>query len=111
MKLTDIPYYAKFIFKTADNETCFSTTDFEMIKFIVDANSDQTINKLKIGQKIQFQPIKDNPETYQVADISIRHLYDDTETHTYGFDNEDCNERQGDKKEWLFSLLIKLDKI
>ncbi|WP_299009803.1 hypothetical protein [uncultured Tenacibaculum sp.] len=111
MKLKDIPYYAKFIFKTADNETCFSTTDFEMIKFIVDAHSDETINKLKIGQKIQFQPIEDNPDIYKVSDISIRHLYDDTETMSFGFDKEDCNINQGDRKEWLFSLLIKLDKI
>lgn len=105
MKLIDIPYFVKFIF-SCDNGECFSTTDSEMLKFIVDADTKKPIIKLNIGQKIQFESVADNSKIYEITDIIIRHLFEDTDSHNYGFDSEDCDYTQGEDKEWLFSILI-----
>ncbi|OJX49862.1 MAG: hypothetical protein BGO88_08920 [Flavobacterium sp. 38-13] len=109
MKLIDIPYYVKFIFSCDSNDECFSTTDSEMMKFIVNASNKESISRLEIGQKIQFEPIARNPKVYEITNITIRHLFDDTDSHKYGFDSEDCEYNQGENKEWLFSILIKTE--
>lgn len=108
MKLTDIPYFAKFIFSNESTGECFSTTDSEMLKFVVTPTNRESITKLQIGQKIQFEPIEDNPKVHEITDIIIRHLFHDTDSHKYGIDLEDCTNSQGEDKEWLFSILINL---
>lgn len=108
MKLKDIPFFVKFIFSCDNCEDCFSTTDSEMLKFVVNESSGEPISGLKIGQVLQFEPIDENPNKYKVIDIIIRHLFNDTDSHKYGFDSQDCTTSQGENKEWLFSLLIKL---
>ncbi len=109
MKLKDIPYFVKFIFSCDDCEDCFSITDSEMLKFVIDESSREPIHELKIGQVLQFELIDENPKKYKVIDIIIRHLFDDTDSHKYGLDSQDCTSSQGENKEWLFSLLIKLE--
>lgn len=105
MKLEQIPYFVKFIF-SCENGECFSTSDSEMLKFIIDAKTKESISALSIGQKVMFEPTKDNNKTYEITDIKIRHIFDDTEMHKYGVDMEDCIYPQGESKEWLFSILI-----
>ena len=109
MKLIDIPYYVKFIFSCDSNDECFSTTDSEMMKFIVNASNKEPISRLEIGQKIQFEPITENQNVYAITNIIIRHLFEDTDSHKYGMDSEDCLYTQGEQKEWLFSILIKTE--
>ncbi|MDQ0064175.1 hypothetical protein [Chryseobacterium lathyri] len=105
MKLEQIPYFVKFIF-SCENGECFSTSDSEMLKFIIDQNSNEKINKLYIGQKLKFEPIEENEKTYEITDIKIRHIFPDIDDHKIGFDMEDCEYSQGENKEWLFSILV-----
>lgn len=111
MKLSNIPFFVKFIFSCENCNDCFSTTDSEMLKYIVYESTGKPINDLRIGQIIQFEPLDENEKKYKIIDIIIRHLFEDTDTHKYGFDSQDCTESQGETKEWLFSILIKLETI
>lgn len=105
MKLEHIPYFVKFIF-SCENGECMSTSDSEMLKFVINKNTKEKIDKLFIGQKLIFEPVEDNDKTYEITDIKIRHIFDDTEYHKKGIDMEDCTYTQGENKEWLFSILI-----
>ena len=105
MKLEQIPYFVKFIF-SCENGECFSTSDSEMLKFIIDKNTNEKIDRLFIGQKLNFEPTEENENTYEIIDIKLRHIFHDTEYHKKGIDMEDCEYPQGENKEWLFSVLI-----
>jgi hypothetical protein len=109
MKLADIPYFVKFIFSCENCDDCFSTTDSEMMKYVINESTGKPVIGLKIGQVLQFEPIDENLKKYKIQDIIIRHLFDDTDGLKYGFDSQDCVSSQGEPKEWLFSILIKLE--
>ena len=109
MKVKDIPYYARFIF-SGDNGACYSTTDKEILNFIIDRSTGEPIFNIKRGQKISFiSSDGTNDELiYTVEEITVRHLVDDLELLKYGIDLEDCTQSQGDEKEMLFSILVEM---
>ena len=105
MKISDLPYFVQFVFSSSNGD-CLSTSDQEMFKFIKYAESNNPVNRLEIGNIITFEP---EGKTYSIKDIIVRHIVDDTDIHKYGFDMEGCTEMQGEQKEWLFSILIKME--
>ncbi|AQW92982.1 hypothetical protein [Elizabethkingia anophelis] len=105
MELKDLPYFVKFIF-SCENDECISTTDSEMLKYVIDKNTGEEIRSLYIGQNLNFEPIKENDKTYEIIDIKIRHLFHNTDYHNKGIDLQDCQYPQGEIKEWLFSILV-----
>jgi hypothetical protein len=42
-----------------------------------------------------------------VSEILIQQIVDDLKSHQYGIDPDDCKV-QGEHKEWLFKILVKL---
>lgn len=81
---------------------------FNNLQFIIDNTTDEKIDSLYIGQKIRIKGI-DKEDSYEIYDIKIRHLFDNTDYHRYGVDSESCN--CPNDNEWLFSILISIKKI
>lgn len=107
MKLNQIPYYVEFVFLSS-NDDCMSTVDNDMLQFIKDESTGEPITSLDIGDTIRFEP-KNN--RYKVTNISIRHLFDDTNLTKAVFDLEGCTERQGKAKDWLFTVMVKMNLV
>ena len=108
MKIKDLNYYVKFIF-SANDGGCISTTDVEMFEFVKYKNTDESVNSLKVGDEIYFIP--NTEKQYKVTDVIVRHIVSDTDALKYGIDSEDCTEHQGEYKEWLLSILVRIDVI
>ena len=103
MKITNLPYFVKFIF-SSDEGDCYQTSKIDNLQFIIDDATNDKIDKLYIGQKIRVEE-----HSYEIYDIKIRHLFDDTYYHRYGVDLESCN--CPDDNEWLFSILVSIKKV
>jgi len=108
MKIKDLNYYVKFIFSSASDNVCFSTTDRELLKSVEFHETGNSPMDYKIGDKIHFKP---DTKPYEIIDIRIRQLTEDTEVFKYGFDSEDCTNQQGIAKDYLFSILISMKPV
>lgn len=109
MKIRDIDYYAKFIFSTiSDSGECYSTTDREILKFIKNYNTGDSMNGFRIGDIINFEPEK---KPFKITNILINRLVDDTELLKIGFDLADCESQQGVQKEALFLIHITIENV
>ena len=105
MKIKDLDYYVKFIFSCSEKNVCFSTTDREFLKHVVFHKTGTSPMDYKIGDVLSFMPNID--VAYEITDIRVRQLVEDTEILNYGFDSEDCaGEPQGVQKDYLFSILF-----
>ena len=82
MKITNLPYFVKFIF-SSDNDLCFKTSKFDDLQFIIDDTTNERINNLYIRQRIRIIQDDNNENSYEIYDIKIRHLFDDTDYHRY----------------------------
>lgn len=107
MKVADLPYFVKFIF-SCDDGYCFQTSNFDNFQFIIDNTTNEKIDSLYIGQKIRLREV-DKEDSYEIYNIKIRHLFDNTDWHRYGVDSESCN--CPDDNEWVFSILISIRRI
>lgn len=107
MKISELPYYVKFVFLCSDGQ-CYSTTDINMIEYIKSTESGKRIYSLEVGDRIMFTP--ENDATYKIASVAIQQLGDDTEEMRLGFDSEDCTSMQGEEKDWLLKILILADR-
>jgi len=108
MKISQLPYYVKFVFLCSD-QGCYSTSDIKMLEYIHNADSGKPISSLDVGDRIIFAP--NCGKVYKIASVAIRHLFDDTELMRLGFDCEDCTSMQGEGKEWLLKILIHADRV
>ena len=109
MKVNDLSYYAEFVFNSSNGD-CFATTDYEMFEFIKHDQSGEKVSSIRIGDVLVFEGAPGEPDKrYEVTDISIRHLFDDTDLMKYGIDLEGCTEMQGEPKEKLFGVLVKME--
>jgi len=107
MKITDLDYYVKFIFSDGE-DMCLSTTDREMLNHVKSNNTGKTPTGYKVGDILQFSP---DETPYEIKDIKIRGLIEDTELNKYGFDKEDCTQVQGEKKDFIFSINIRIEQV
>jgi hypothetical protein len=107
MKISELPYYVKFVFLCSDN-ACFSTSDIKMLEHIKSAESGEAVSYLEVGNRIMFAPNTDT--IYRITSVAIKHLVDDTELMRLGFDSEDCTSMQGEEKDWLLKILIHADR-
>ncbi len=107
MKISELPYYVKFVFLCSDGE-CYSTTDIKMLEYIKSAESGEPISSLEVGNRIMFA--HENDGIYRIASVAIHQLLDDTELMRMGFDSEDCTSMQGEEKDWLLKILIHADR-
>lgn len=105
MKISELPYYVKFVF-LCENDTGYSTADFNLLSLIQDANSGKRIYALEVGQRLIFEPQSD--KIYRVTSIAVKHLFEDTKDMLLGIDLEDCP-MQGDAKEWLLKILVRME--
>lgn len=105
MKIKDLNYYVKFIFSSESDSVCFSTTDRQMLNHVKFHKTGNTPMDYKIGDIIHFEPDK---KPYEITNIHVRQLTEDTEVFKYGFDSDDCTSQQGEQKEFLFSILISI---
>lgn len=109
MKIKDLAYFAKFIFSTiSDSGECYSTTDRELLKFVKNHKTGDSMNGFSIGDIINFEP---ENKTFKVTDISIRGMVDDTDLLKIGFDLSDCTNQQGSPKDALFLVHITIENI
>lgn len=107
MKISELPYYVKFVFLCSDGE-CYSTSDIKMLEHIKSAESGEPVSSLDVGDRIMFAPNTDG--IYCITSVAIKHLADDTELMRLGFDTEDCATMQGEEKDWLLKILIRTDR-
>ena len=105
MNIAELPYYVQFVF-SASNGDCMQTTDPELMDFIKRGDSNERAHRLKVGDVIRSEP---EGKKYKITEIVIRYLYDDTELMKYGIDLEGCVESQGETKDALFGVLVKMD--
>jgi len=108
MKITDLDYYVKFVFSTDDGEFCFSTTDRDMLNEIKFHNTDNIPGDYQIGDKLRFGEVK---AQFEITNIKIKQLIEDTEVLGYGIDTNDCTQHSGMKKDHLLKIQITLKKI
>lgn len=104
MKIEDLPYYVKFVFLCGD--IGHSTADINLISLIKNADTRERIYSLNVGDRIIFEPESD--KVYQISSISVNHLLEDTKDMLLGIDLEDAEPMQGERKEWLLKILIKM---
>ena len=98
MKITNLPYFVKFIF-SSDEGDWYQISKIDNLKAIID-----NVSELHIGQNLKIKGIN-----YEVYDIKIRHLYEDTDHHKPGLDSKAC--MCPDDNEWLFSILISIREV
>lgn len=109
MKIRDLDYYAKFIFSTiSDTGECYSTTDRELLKFVKNHKTGETMNGFSVGDIINFEP---ENKPFKITEISIRRMVDDTDLLKIGLDLSDCANQQGEPKEALFLVHITIQNI
>ena len=108
MEIQYLDYYVKFIFQNENGEV-MSTSDVKMLGLIIDHDTNEKITQVYIGQKISFisSDSNFNSKIFEVFDIKIKQIYDNTIFIKKGYDGEDSNEPIGDSKECLFSIIIK----
>lgn len=108
MKIKDLDYYAKFIFSTiSDTGECYSTTDRELLKFVKNHKTGESMNGFSVGDKIVFEP---ENKHFKITDISIRGMVDDTDLLKIGLDLSGCANQQGEP-EALFLIHITIEAI
>ena len=111
MKLKDIPYFIKFTFIGDEEDyNCYSLADRETLKFVKSKHSKESVSSLKTGDEIYFESDASDIKHYRITEILIQHIVDDTDSLKYGIDSEDCIE-QGEPKEWLFKILVRMHKL
>jgi hypothetical protein len=107
MKISELPYYVKFVFLCSDGN-CYSTSDIRMLEHIKSVESGEPVSFLGVGDRIIFVPKTD--DIYRIASVAIQYIVDDTELMHLGVDLEDCTEMQGEKKNWLLKILLRADR-
>lgn len=107
MKIEKIPYYAKFVFMGGPNE-CISTADVNLLTGSIVDDSGEPINSLKIGDKISFENYES--DIFKIKDIQIQALVTDTDNFHQTVSVDDCAETQGQSKEHLFRVVVRMDK-
>ena len=107
MRISELPYYVKFVFLCSDGG-CYSTADITMLEHIKSAESGKPVSSLEVDNRITFAPNTDR--IYRITSVAIKHLGDDTELMRLGFDLEDSTSMQGKEKDWLLKILIRADR-
>ena len=107
MKISELPYYVKFVFLCSD-DNCYSTSDIKKLEHIKSVESGEPVSSLEVGNRITFAPNTNG--IYRIASVAIQQLVDDTELMRLGFDTEDCTSMQGEEKDWLLKILIRADR-
>ena len=109
MLVKELPFYVKFIFKSnGENGLSISTTDIDFIKSIKYSETNDSINRLEISQKIVFDKYQD--DIYQITEISISNLVENTDSLNYGININDCIIPNGETKQHLFTIKVDLIK-
>lgn len=106
MKIQDLPYYVKFVFLCGD--TSYSTADINQMAYIKNADTLKRVYSLSIGDRILFEP--ENEIVYQITNVSIKQILEDTKDMLLGVDLEDTETMQGQPKEWLLKVLVEMEK-
>ena len=100
MRIADLNNYVKFVFNQKGSGQNFVTTDIEVLKEVV------PVHELRIGNKINAF----DGEEYEVTDIYVKDINEDTRDENYGF-NLEHGSPQGTIKETLLTIVVALKEI
>ena len=109
MKANQIQNYPLFIFTAKDY--CMQTADHDILKFIFDyENKSEKVN-FSIGDKMSFRMNEGGVRKFEINNISIKNVVEDTELNQFGVISCGCTQTSGKQKEEPMFLHIEMDEI
>ena len=83
-------------------------SDVEMFQHIINNATSNPISSIEMGDRLCFEP--NLTVVYEVSNIGILKLWNDTEDLKYGVDLSNCD-LKGSIKEQLFKVKIEITKV
>jgi hypothetical protein len=108
MKVEQLNYYPLFIFK-AEN-FCFQTADSKLLKYVFDSNM-EVKSSFKVKDEVIFKMQEGNYRKFEVTNIEINNVVDDTELNQMGVVSYGCSETVGKLKDELMFLFIEMTEV
>lgn len=105
MKVDQLNYYPLFIFKAKN--FCFQTADSKLLKYVFDLNM-EVKTSFKIKDKVIFKMEEGNYRKFEVTNIEINNVVDETDLNQMGIISYGCSETVGKYKDELMFLFIEM---